>query len=371
MTTTLAPPTSVPPATAHVPAPITGSSVAGIVLATLAVAYTLAIAGPFLMPIAFAWLANSALTPVVRFGRRWGVPAPLSAAAIVIILTAGGLVGAYRLSAPASVWAERLPADIRAIQTKIKSDVGDMQTPMATVAKATEAVAAIADGTPASAKPLEVSVVSDRPGANILSSIWGFGANLAITLVLLFFMLATGDAFLTKVVAAMPRLSDAKAVVATARAIEDGIARYLITVVAINLVLGLLVGLTCSVLGLPNPVLWGAMAAVFNFVPYVGALCGIAVVATVGLTSLDGLLEGIAPAVIYACITTVEGMFVTPVILGRRLTLSPVFLFLWLLLMSWVWGIPGALLAVPILAAGKIVCDHVPRLQVLGKFLGA
>lgn len=371
MTTTHAAPASAPSAVALAPAPMAGSTVAVVMLATLAVAYTLALARPFLMPIAFAWLANSALTPVVRFGRRCGAPAPLSAAAIVILLTAGGLVGAYRLSAPASVWAERLPADIRAIQSKIRSDLGDLQAPMATVAKATEAVVAIADDTPASRKPLEVSVVTDRPAANLLSGIWDFGANLVITLVLLFFMLATGDAFLTKVVAAMPRLSDAKAVVATVRAIEDGIARYLTTVVAINLALGLLVGLTCSMMGLPNPVLWGAMAAIFNFVPYVGALCGIAIVAAVGLTSLDGLLEGIAPALVYACITTVEGMFVTPLIVGRRLALSPVFLFLWLLLMSWLWGIPGALLAVPILAAGKIVCDHVPRLQVLGKFLGA
>lgn len=369
MSTTVARPTSASQAPA--PVPMTGATAASIVLATLAVAYTLAIAQPLLMPIAFAWLANSALTPVVRFGRRCGLPAPLSAAAIVILLTAGGLVGAYRLSVPASVWVERLPADIRAIQAKIRSDFGDMQKPMATVAKATEAVATMAEDTPASEKPLEVSVVSDRPAANLLSSIWDFGANLAITLVLLMFMLATGDASLTKVVAAMPRLSDAKAVVATVRAIEDGIARYLTTVVAINLVLGLLVGATCSLLGLPNPALWGVMAAIFNFVPYVGALCGIAIVAAVGLTSLDGLIDGIAPALVYACITTVEGMFVTPVVVGRRLALSPVFLFLWLLLMSWLWGIPGALLAVPILAAGKIVCDHVPRLQVLGKFLGA
>ena len=192
-----------------------------------------------------------------------------------------------------------------------------------------------------------------------------------VTLILLFFMLATGDAFLTKVVAATPRLSDAKAVVATARAIGDGIARYLTTVVTISLVLGLLVGLTCSALGLPNPVLWGVMAAILNFVPYAGALCGIAVVAAVGITSLDGLLEGPAPAGVYACITVVEGAFVTPVIVGRRLALSPVFLFVGLLFMSWLWGIPGALLAVPILAAGKIVCDHVPRLQILGKFLEA
>ncbi|HEX5050230.1 MAG TPA: AI-2E family transporter [Planctomycetota bacterium] len=371
MTTSITTPDRAAPATGPVRSPIGGSTTASIVLATLAVAYTLAIARPFLMPIAFAWLANSALTPVVRFGRRWGLPAPLTAAAIVFTLTAGGMIGAYRLSAPASAWAERLPEDIRVIQGKLRSDMGDMRTPMETMAKATEAVATIADGTPARDKPLQVAVVSNRPSANLLSGMWDIGANLTITLVLLYFMLATGDAFLTKVVEVMPRLSDAKAVVATARAIEDGIARYLTTVLSINLVLGVLVGTTCWLLGLPNPALWGAMAAIFNFVPYVGALCGIAVVAAVGLTSLDGLIEGLVPATIYALITAMEGMFLTPVIVGRRMTLSPVFVFVWLLLMSWLWGIPGALLAVPILAAGKIVCDHVPRLQVLGRFLGA
>jgi predicted PurR-regulated permease PerM len=323
------------------------------------------------MPIAFAWLAGCALGPVVRFGRRLGLPAPLGAAMLVITLTLGGLAGAYKLSAPASAWAERLPEDIRSIQSRVRKGLGDGQTPMETVAKATEAVASIADSTPAADKPVQVAIVSNRPTASLLNGLWEIGANLAITLVLLFFMLATGDGLLTKVVQAVPRLSDAKAVVTMVRAIQGSTARYLLTVTTINLALGLLVGLTCGLLGMPNPALWGAMAAVFNFVPYLGAFCGITVVAAVGLTSLDGLLEGIAPAVVYACSTAVEGMIVTPVVVGRRLTLSPVFLFVWLLLMSWLWGIPGALLATPLMAAGKIVCDHVPRLQVLGRFLGA
>ena len=192
-----------------------------------------------------------------------------------------------------------------------------------------------------------------------------------ITLVLLYFMLATGDAFLTKVVEVIPRLSDAKAAVATARAIEQRIALYLSTVLAINAVLGLLVGLACWFFGMPNPILWGVLATVFNFVSYVGALCGIIVVGVVGLTTFPDLLHGVAPALTYAVLTAIEGLIVTPVIVGRMLTLSPVFLFVWLLLMSWLWGIPGALLAVPLLAAGKIICDHIPRLRVVGRLLGA
>lgn len=347
------------------------SSLATSILALMAVAYTLALARPFLLPIAFAWLARSALAPVVRLGRLCRLPAALSAALIVVALAGGVCVAAYQLSGPATDWAERLPADLETIRNRVRDSIGDAQSPMESVAKASEAVADLTDTTPDGEKPLQVAIVSNRPGADLLGGVWNFGANLIITLVLLYFMLATGDAFLTKVVEVLPSLSDAKAAVATARAIESGISRYLSTVSAINGALGLAVGIACWICGLPNPVLWGVLAAVFNFIPYVGALCGISLVGVVGLTTYPDLLPGLAPALAYACLTAFEGMIVTPLIVGRMLTLSPVFLFLWLLLMSWLWGVPGALLAVPLLAAGKIICDHIPRLRVVGRLLGA
>lgn len=347
------------------------ASIPALVLTILAVGYTLALARAFLLPIAFAWLAKSALVPLIRWGGRLGIAAPLAAAAIVGALTLAVGAGVYQLSGPATAWAERLPEDLQAIRDRLQADRGGAQSPIESVAKATEAVAGLAESESPGEKPLEVAVVPNRPTADLLGGVWDFGANFTITLILLYFMLATGDRFMAKVVAIMPRLSDAKAAVATARAVESGIASYLTTVVAINVVLGVLVGVACWSFGLPNPILWGALAGVFNFVPYVGAMTGIAVVAIVGLTTLPDLVSGLMPAAIYAVLTGVEGLIVTPIIVGRRLTLSPVFLFIWLLLMSWLWGIPGALLAVPLLAAGKITCDHVPRLQAVGRFLGA
>lgn len=345
------------------------SPAASVILATLATAYTLAISGPFLMPIAFAWLAKVAFAPVVRLGRRAGLGAPVSAAAIVLSVVGIGAFGLYQLSGPASEWAQRLPENIREIRSRIETGV-DLQTPIANVTKASEAVADLAESNTPGGKPLDVAVVTRRPTADLLGGLWAVGANLAITLVLLYFMLATGDAFLTKVVESMPRLSDAKTAVATARAIEESISCYLTTLVTVNAILGVLVGLTCWSFGLPNPVLWGAAAAVFNFVPYLGAVCGVLIVAAVGITTLDDLAMGLAPAAVYAVVNVIEGIVVTPIVLGRRLTLSPVIVFIWLLLLSWLWGIPGVLLAVPILAAVKITCDHVPRLQLIGRLLG-
>ena len=346
------------------------SSVAMIVLATLAVAYTLALARAFLLPIAFAWLAKSALGPLVRAARRFGMPAPVAAGLLVLGLCSAGIYGIYELSGPASQWAERLPDEIRVLQERLDQSGESLEKPIESVNEASEVVKEMAKPKGGS-RPLEVSIASEQPFESLLGGAWEFGANLLIVVVLLYFMLATGDAFLGKVVELTPRLSDAKAVVATVRAIERGIARYMLTVVAINLGLGVLVGTACFLFGLPNPVLWGAVAAVLNFAPYVGALVGITLVAAVGLISEPNVGLALAPAGAYAVLTAIEGMVVTPLVVGRQLTLSPVLLFLWLLLLSWLWGAPGALLAVPLLAAGKITCDHLPRLRPIGKLLGS
>tara|TARA_R110002094_G_scaffold39577_9_gene52160 strand:+ start:185 stop:1432 length:1248 start_codon:yes stop_codon:yes gene_type:complete len=346
------------------------SSVATIILATLAVAYTVAIARPFLLPIAFAWLARSALGPLVRNARRIGLPSPLSAAVILLALTSGCIYGLYELSGPAAEWAERLPDDIRNLRDRLNASGGGMEKPMASVDEASKAVAELTESA-SEGSQLKVTMAPTRPFNYLVGGAWVLSANILITLVLLYFMLATGDALLHKLVQLSPNLSGAKAAVATVRAIERGIARYLLTVVAINFVLGTLVGTACYLFGLPNPVLWGVLAMVFNFVPYVGALVGIVLIVAVGLQSSPDFGIGLAPALIYAILTAIEGMVITPIVVGRQLTLSPVLLFVWLLLMSWLWGIPGALLAVPLLATAKITCDHLPRLKPIGKLLGA
>jgi predicted PurR-regulated permease PerM len=123
-------------------------------------------------------------------------------------------------------------------------------------------------------------------------------------------------------------------------------------------------------LGMPNPMLWGVMATFLNFVPYLGAIAGIAVVALVALLTFDGLMPSLLPPLVYFLLTGIEGYFVTPMIVGRRLTLNPLAILVGLLFWGWLWGIPGALLAVPILASLKILCDHVDRLQPLGEMLG-
>jgi predicted PurR-regulated permease PerM len=123
-------------------------------------------------------------------------------------------------------------------------------------------------------------------------------------------------------------------------------------------------------LGMPNAILWGVMAAVLNFIPYLGALVGIGTIGLVALLTFDEPALIVLPPLTYFALTTFEAYFVTPSLLARRLTLNPVAVFLALILFTWMWGTAGALLAVPMLATFKLCCDHVDELEPVGTMLG-
>jgi predicted PurR-regulated permease PerM len=146
-------------------------------------------------------------------------------------------------------------------------------------------------------------------------------------------------------------------------------ARYLFTITCINVGLGSAAALLMHVLGMPNPLLWGVMVALLQYVPYVGpAISGtiLTIVAFITYDDLNSIL--LVPAVFFALVT-VEGQFITPYLTGRSLTLNPVMVFLSMLLWGWIWGAVGALMAVPLLMTLKIVCDHIESLHAIGEFV--
>jgi predicted PurR-regulated permease PerM len=122
---------------------------------------------------------------------------------------------------------------------------------------------------------------------------------------------------------------------------------------------------------MPNPLLWGLVAGLFNFVPYLGTSLAVGIVAVVGLLSFDSLVWALLPATSILVLSSVESYFITPALLGRRFSLSPVVLFVWLLAWSSMWGIPGSLLAVPTLVILHIVLDNIPALRPFAVFLKA
>ncbi len=191
-----------------------------------------------------------------------------------------------------------------------------------------------------------------------------------MTLVLLYFLLASGDMFLLKLVI-LPTLENKKRAVEIYRQIEADVSTYLSVVTLINFAFGCIIGSSMYLLGMPNPLLWGVMAAVLAYIPYLGSLIGISTVTVVAILTFDDIFRIIMVPSIYFALDTVEANLVTPMIVGRRLALNPVVIFIWLIFCGWIWGITGALLAVPLLAIIKIISDKVEQLAPIGEFLGS
>lgn len=351
------------PAPTAAAAPRTGS-LATTGLFVLAVGYTLYFAANVLLPIVAAVLASLVLEPIVKALQRWRVPAALGALGVVAGLVGGAGYGAVALATPAAEWIERAPAAARQIERKIRF----VRDPLARVSQASaevEKAASLSGTAPARAVVVQPPSLLD----GLLDRTQRFAAGALVALILLYFLLANPDGLLEKLVGLAPALADKKRVVASVRRIEEDVSRYLLTVSAINAALGVAVAVALHALGVPNAALWGVLAAASNFVPYAGALVMTVVITAVGVLSFDEPMRMLAPALAFASLTILEAYLVTPIVLGRRLILSPIAVFLSVTVWSWLWGIPGALIAVPLLAAAKIVSQQVPALAPVARLL--
>ena len=271
----------------------------------------------------------------------------------------------YELSGPATEWIARAPQSVPQIRNKLRGFL----RPMEEVAQATEEVEELAQvGKAKKVQPVEIQ----QPGLGqlVFTETQEFLAGTAVMFVLLYFLLASGDLFLRKLVSILPRLEDKRRAVEIVRQIEDDVSAYLLTVTLLNTGLGVAVGLAMFFLGMPNPILWGVMAGFLNFIPYIGSLVGMSAVSVVALLTFDTPGSIFVVPVSYFLLTTFEAYFVTPTILSRRLTLNRVAIFLWLVLWGWLWGIAGVLISVPLLAMLKIICDRIDPLMPIGEFLG-
>jgi predicted PurR-regulated permease PerM len=338
-------------------------------LFTLAILYTCYFAQAVLIPIALALLLNLLLAPVVRGLKRY-VRLPEGVGAALVLLTLVSIVvGAiYGLSGPATNWFGQLPVAMVEVRDKVEA----VRKPVKEVQQAAKKVEDLAQGDAKSGEqqPVQVAVQGPSLTQMFLDGATTIIAGMVVMVALLYFLLASGDTLLRQAVSIAPKLSDKRRVVEIARETEDDISYYLLTISMINGGLGVAIGTAMYVLGMPNALLWGVMAGLFNFVPFLGAVTGIGIVGLVALLTFDQLWSILLPPLSYLCLTSIEAQFVTPALLARRLTLNPVAVFLALIVWTWMWGIAGALLAVPLLATFKICCDHIEPLQPVGTMLG-
>jgi predicted PurR-regulated permease PerM len=337
------------------------------ILMILAIGGMLYVARAVLMPIVLALLLSFLLSPLVRGLARLRLAEPLGAAVVLLTLVGMLMLGVYGLWEPATQWFQRLPQSMAQLENKIRL----VKESVADFSEATEQVEQMTNMQSEAASPT-LKVEMQRPSltGTVLNQTLNLLATAGAVTILLYFLLASGDLFLLKLVRVLPSLADKKIAVTIVHEVRHDISYYLLTITLINAGLGVAVGLAMFGLGMPNPLLWGVMAAVFNFIPYLGALASMIVLTIVALLTFDDLGRALLVPGVFLLLTALEGSFITPMIVGQRLTLNPVAIFIWLTLWGWLWGVPGMLLAVPLLAALKIVCDHIQPLNPIGEFLG-
>jgi predicted PurR-regulated permease PerM len=305
------------------------------------------------------------LKPLIRWLSYVHIPPALSAAVVLCLLVAAVGIGFFQLGRPALTWMNEAPLHMTVLRQRV-------QKMFPRIARVSQAAAAVNNlgATEEEKKQAPTIEVKDSRGTSALINWTGsFLAGTGETLVVLYLLLASGDLFLQKLVRVMPTLHDKRSAVEISHEIQQNISNYLFSVSLINISLGIVVSGGLYFMRVPNAVMWGMLAAVLNFVPYFGPVAGIILLATVGLLTFDTLWQGLLPPAWYLLLHLVEANLITPVVLGRRFTLNPVVIFVSLIFWTWLWGVPGALLSVPILVSIKVICDRVPALSSVSELL--
>jgi predicted PurR-regulated permease PerM len=306
-----------------------------------------------------------ALKPLIRWLSCCHIPPALSAAIVLCLLVATIGIGFFQLGRPALTWMNEAPQHM----TDLRQRVLKIFPRLTRFSQAAAAVNNLGATEVQQEKTTVVEVKTSRVPSTFINWTGTLLVGIGETLVLLYLLLASGDLFLQKLVRVMPTLRDKVHAVEISHEIQQNISNYLFSVSLINIGLGIVVGGGLYFMGVPNAAMWGTLVAVLNFVPYFGPVAGVIVLGTVGLLTFDTLWQGLLPPAWYLLLHLLEANLITPVLLGRRFTLNPVVIFVSLIFWTWLWGVPGALLSVPILVSIKVVCDRVPTLSSVGELL--
>ena len=342
--------------------------IAIIGLFVIAVFYTLYFTAPVLVPVTISILLSMMLSPAVEWLERLRFPRAV-ASAIIVAAALGFIVGSMiTLAGPAQDWVARLPASFTKLEERMKL----IRKPIADIQKATEE---IETATEFSTKPPQRRQIVElrRPSfaGELLSGTQRVATSIGIVLILLFFLLATGDMFLRKLVGLMHTDEHKARAVDITRSVRRDISFYLLSLTVTNIGYGLLVTGMGWALGVENALLWGAATAVFSFAPYIGPVVIVTLLTMASLVSTDSLAAALALPAIYVSVLLFVQNLISPYIWGRRLSLNPVAIFIAIVLWGWMWGMAGALLAVPLLASFKIVAERFRSLRPAAEFLSS
>ena len=333
---------------------------------TILVLYSLYFTSEIVLPVIFAFVLYLLLQPAMRWFAKLHVPKTVAALMIICAFFGGLTALGFSLSGPAATWLAKAPESLPHLQKRLSifmKPVEDMQ-------KASKQVEKMGED---ASSPGVRSVTIKGPSLSsfLFSGTRALLAGLLTTIVLLFFLLVSGDLFLRRLVEILPTLSNKKQAVDISHEIESSMSGYLVTISLMNAAVGIATGLATYFCGLSDPILWGSVAFLLNYIPILGPMTGVVIFFLVGIVTFDWPWYAFVPAGIYLLIHIAEGETITPMLLAKRFTLNPVLVIVSLFFWHTIWGIPGALLAVPLLAIFKIVADRIEPLKPIGHIIGS
>ena len=332
-----------------------------LLLVTLVVLYTCYLARELIVPVLLAVFLALCGNPVVTGLRKIWIPRWIGA----LLMVSGGLaalaMGGGMLLPPAAEWMRQVPNELRQHVPKLR----ELTKPFEDATKATQSLETLTQVGPPAPAPVRVMEPPRRSLVTLLSDAPRALASVLAVLILTFFFMAFGEDLLRRFVSVVPGWHQKRVTVDILRSIQADISRYMLTITVINMLLGAATGAALYWIGLDlqDAMLWGVVIGILNYAPYLGPLVGMIALTVVGMVEFDTLGWALLPPAAMLALHVVESQFVTPLVLGARMAVSPVILMLWLFLWGWMWGIAGLLLAVPMLVAFKIYCSRVDGMR--------
>ena len=317
-----------------------------------------------ILPVLLGFLLALTLSPISRWMFRLGIPHGASAALLIIAATLVILAVVFATASTVAAWSDDLPGIMAELRAKLRGIFDTMDE----VRNVTEGMGT-AGAEPATDEPQQV--VLREPGVldTVMNTLTTIGTTLIVTLILALFLLSSGQLFYRKVVQVFPTLTGKKKALNTIYNVEKRVSRYLLTITVINACLGVAIGAYLTALGMPSGYVWGIAAFMLNYLPYIGAVIGTLLVGGLAIVTFDTLGYAMLAPIGYQILTGIEGNIITPLAVGRRLKMNTVAVFLTVIFWAWLWGVPGALIAVPVLVVFKVICENFEALETVGIFL--
>lgn len=343
-------------------------------LLVIAIVLVLKAASELLIPVAVALLLTFVLAPPVRTLRRYGIPEAIGAAVVVATLLACTALMGVALSGPAAQWWERAPSTVAQLTAQFDRLraalplIGTPQPPLPATPRARAQTERNAANAP---DPVKEHLATEGVALTraVIGKVFTFSLSATATVILLYFLLASEHWVLARSIEAIPRWRSRALLLAGLRCAQREIGRFVASLALINIGVSIATYAAMVWLGLPNPLLWGVVAGALNFIPYIGPIVTAALLLLAGMLSFDSAAAMLAPAATFLLIHAIESNLVSPWFVGRRLSLSPVAVFLSVMFWGWAWGIAGAMMAVPALVGLRSVCKRQRRLKLLCAYL--